>query len=834
MSKYDQNLNSFNSKKYINNVIKVSKLFDLGNEPQEILRNVASQKLDLNQKKASVLKNAKGEVDSLDNGIPSKQKEIYKLTLPHLSGIEKRGVYRVKEKIISQNSINMCIKCINYYSTKYIAKLLEVSHINPKQIDTYIIKDLSNTIIWPFMNNKRRPKERDTHKRHTYVDKSQISLLFIKWFNNMLALPILTLIKKLGMARVPRSLIRWIISDKNNKFFRYIEDQNKRRALVNIYLLKRYITDYLDEIPKKPNCSYLKNDIVSLPLHMDLGLLDSKKSPLGISWGRNYKNNGIKSGNIRVFKIESAKFMQLLNFKSFFTLLSSGKGELKLLDRFKVQKNIIEGKLWNILNLYLTNNELYSFVLDSLKKRAIKDYSLSKNEIIEPEMLSLYQDKINNITYQAIFKILNNEWYDIKWFISFKFDTVFLDEHKDILINNLKENIDQDSLFLSLINNMFNMEMIGIDNYKSLSRYNILEHDKLSEFLINIFFCKLDKKVNDLKYNFFVKYYNLLWLKFWNLKLKDQSSNSQMLARDVITKAKFNFKYIRYFDTFIIGINGTKSEVNEIRDVLLSFLKSELQLNNLHSYIIDIHNDNLKFMNINISSGLYYDNKYKILFLFPKQLIIKALINSGILSSKKIPICKKNLLKYNLNIIINTYIDINSFVLSSFALCHDFSKLKRLLSYYINCSLKLTLQAKLGKKLWNRVIAPITPLREDSKTYGINNSWKFVWQKSTVSLEKRLGQSNLNILLLFRLGLISSKILKKLYYFRVNNKKYLKRKYANKNCDSNINNINWESDVNFDFLISNYYDSYTSYTKKSRVPRVDIKILSFDYHRRPL
>jgi hypothetical protein len=57
---------------------------------------------------------------------------------------------------------------------------------------------------------------------------------------------------------------------------------------------------------------------------------------------------------------------------------------------------------------------------------------------------------------------------------------------------------------------MFNMEMIGIYNYKSFSRYNLFEHDKLSEFLINIFFCKLDKKVNDLKYNFFNKYYNLL------------------------------------------------------------------------------------------------------------------------------------------------------------------------------------------------------------------------------------------------------------------------------------------------------------------------------------
>jgi hypothetical protein len=54
------------------------------------------------------------------------------------------------------------------------------------------------------------------------------------------------------------------------------------------------------------------------------------------------------------------------------------------------------------------------------------------------------------------------------------------------------------------------MEMIGIYNYKSFSRYNLFEHDKLSEFLINIFFCKLDKKVNDLKYNFFNKYYNLL------------------------------------------------------------------------------------------------------------------------------------------------------------------------------------------------------------------------------------------------------------------------------------------------------------------------------------
>ena len=80
--------------------------------------------------------------------------------------------------------------------------------------------------------------------------------------------------------------------------------------------------------------------------------------------------------------------------------------------------------------------------MSSLKKQAVKDYNLTKYDIFKPDMLSLYEDKINNITHQAIFHILKNEWHDIKWIISFKFDTVFLNEHRDILILNLKENIN--------------------------------------------------------------------------------------------------------------------------------------------------------------------------------------------------------------------------------------------------------------------------------------------------------------------------------------------------------------------------------------------------------
>jgi hypothetical protein len=200
LSKYDQNLNSFNSKKYIDNVIKVPKLFDLENESQEISIKRTSQNLDINIKKAPNLTNMKVEVNSTDNGIPKKQTEIngffHPSRLESLTYPSEQGVYRGKENIISPNPINICIRCINNYSIKYIAKLLEVNHIKTKQRDTvaewatvstlrsraevYLIKDLSNIILRPTNKSKIRPKKRGIVKQHRYDEKRQIPLFFIK------------------------------------------------------------------------------------------------------------------------------------------------------------------------------------------------------------------------------------------------------------------------------------------------------------------------------------------------------------------------------------------------------------------------------------------------------------------------------------------------------------------------------------------------------------------------------------------------------------------------------------------------------------------------------
>lgn len=702
MSKYCQNIDNLKNKKYIDNIIKVSKLTSLDNEYQEIVVNRRNQKESINSKiNFDAVLNTKDNVKDLNSSLS--RKHIY--------------INRIKDNLIPEDLTESYITCINEYSVCYIIKLLKSNYNKSKYKNIYLVKKLPNNLL---------------------------SLFFFKSF-------------------IKSKAFWFLIKNERENYDNYKELYQKVRrgkSVVNFSFLYCSSSSYRYQTEIIINSIYNKNNIITLKSknEVDIDIKSKENCVYGISKEQDFNN---KSRIYQVLKLENAKFIRLLNIKWLFSLLSKGDKKVELLNKFIVYKNIREGELWYILNLYIINNDLYSYILNNLKKLIKKDFNFTKNEIIKPKLLLFYKDKINYITNQGIFKVLENEWNDIKWFISFKFDTVFLNEHKDILINILKEKLDY-KYFNLLMEILFSVEGPWKINLESMSRFNICENDKLSEFLINMFFCKLDKKVNELKYNFFGKYCNLLGLSILNL---NNQNNNGYLTPDLSNKDKFNLKFIRYFDTFIIGINGSISDVNEIKEYLEYFLKFELKLKNISSFITDIHNNNLNFINVTISSGLCYNHKYKILFLFPKQLIIKALIKTGILNSKKIPICKKNLLKYDLNIIINTFIDINNFILSSFSNCHDYFKLNRFLSYYINCSLKLTIQAKLTKD--KRKIIIIIP-----------------------SIQ------------LFRLGLITAKTFKKLYNFKVNNKKHLKRKYLNKNYLYKVNNFNWEGNVNFDFLIS--------------------------------
>jgi Type II intron maturase len=712
LSKYQQNIDSFNCKKYINNVIVTSKFFNIGNKfiSSHCLKNQLGDPQDelswgfkINRLTSMLYLK---DINDFENGI----------------WINDKKINNRKEILISKTSVDKCIDYIYKYSVLYKSKLLTL------KVNNFVMKQ--------------------EIKKYYIIDKSDI----------------------------------WSIVSVINDQVREIEDIPKRTLACN----------------------------TRFPLYQRESSINIEKS-INIKRGINIEKSINRIKSIQVIELDRNKYKQLLDLNLINPLPLEIKEEEEMVKELGIKNLIIEGKLWYILNLHLINNGLHSFILESLKRQLRRDLNFIKYNLVDPKLLLFYEEKINNITYQAIFKLLENEWHDIKWVISFKFDTTFLNVHRNILIKNLKENFKQGGLDI-LVSDLLQNKFVPINKYKSMSRFNISKNDRLSEFLINIFFCILDKKVNDLKYNFIYK------RKYLYLKLNNQD-NSVVQTPVKINENIFNFKYIRYLDTFIIGINGTKLDVNEIKENLDSFLISQLQLKNVHSFIIDLHNDNLEFMNVSISSGLYYNNKYKIVLSYPKQLIIKALINNNILNGKGIPTVKKNLLSYKLNDIIFTFMNINNFILSSFSHCHDFLSLSKLISFYINCSLKLTLQAKLNNYDRKKVIAPFIPYAEKIKRSQINIFCPLISTRSFILLNKRQNRPILNFMILFKLGLISIEAFKKYYYFKLNNKKYLNRKYfashLNKNIQFKYNYINWETNVNLDFLILKNNHSLTWNKNKS-------------------
>ena len=332
---------------------------------------------------------------------------------------------------------------------------------------------------------------------------------------------------------------------------------------------------------------------------------------------------------------------------------------------------------------------------------------------------------IENILYKKFINNLNKEWNDTKWIISFKFDLIFSNDHKNILLNNLNEYIKDDKLVL-LINSLLNkgiltkakeedppykvwkiLQIVDPDPYsifKINNNFYLKLSNKLDNLLIDVFFHKLDKKINSLKINFYKKFNNFDYI------VKDQNSfnfmnyfsNGNSLNNNILNYNIY-IKYLRYYDSFIIGIDGINSsickwQINEIKNEIHLFLKNELLLKNIYSYIVDIHYDNFKFMNIILSNGLNTNNKHKIIFLSSRYLIFNVLINIGMLNRERKPIGMKRLLKFNINYIISTYIKINNIIINSFHFCHDYISLLKLMFSILYSSLKLTLQLKLNYK----------------------------------------------------------------------------------------------------------------------------------------
>ena len=209
------------------------------------------------------------------------------------------------------------------------------------------------------------------------------------------------------------------------------------------------------------------------------------------------------------------------------------------------------------------------------------------------KFMSFSHGKKENKSIHTALQVIKNEWNDINWFITFQYNNVFETIHKKIIISVLKKNIQDQRLF-DILNKLFNSGVCTIISNKSLNRYDIPNYDLLSYFLINIFFFELDKKVLNIK--------NDLYNNIINKKKNPEEITIKFIKNN--SNHHVNIRFVRYLNTFVLGIKGPKLMAIEIKNKIELFLKSSLHLNLLNdkSNLINIRSDNLFIYNVNITS----------------------------------------------------------------------------------------------------------------------------------------------------------------------------------------------------------------------------------------
>lgn len=197
------------------------------------------------------------------------------------------------------------------------------------------------------------------------------------------------------------------------------------------------------------------------------------------------------------------------------------------------------------------------------------------------------------------------------------FDTI----NRKKLINILEEDI-ADRALTSMLDKMFNSKVLIGKELLSLSE-GVPQGNILSPLLSNIFFSKLDEKVEQL----ITKYrkgeeptVNNQYLRETRLTVEERAGKNQIqinnLRKRKILIARKNgilptiqddnyrrITYVRYADDFIVGVRASKETATRIFNEVKTFLKSELHLtvNEEKSHITHVFSDVAFFLGMRIS-----------------------------------------------------------------------------------------------------------------------------------------------------------------------------------------------------------------------------------------
>nr|YP_010338936.1 putative reverse transcriptase protein [Erythrolobus coxiae]UNJ19008.1 putative reverse transcriptase protein [Erythrolobus coxiae] len=216
-------------------------------------------------------------------------------------------------------------------------------------------------------------------------------------------------------------------------------------------------------------------------------------------------------------------------------------------------------------------------------------------------------------------------WSAIPWYIEFDIKQTFPKICRHKLINILQQDI-ADAGLESLINKMFNTNIITKSKIIPKKTFDMDLDNILAPLLSNIYFSELDRFMEQLmkEYNKgkasvinpdYAAYANLTKKEEVELSCKERTrlrSKKRREAFNIKLYTKLNddsyvrVKYVRYADNFIVGVRGSKKIALEIKKKICFFIKSNLhlQVNHEKTRLVNSFYNTVKFLGMNIRNTL--------------------------------------------------------------------------------------------------------------------------------------------------------------------------------------------------------------------------------------
>lgn len=286
-----------------------------------------------------------------------------------------------------------------------------------------------------------------------------------------------------------------------------------------------------------------------------------------------------------------------------------------------------------------------------------------------------------------------------------------------ILVSIIKTKVD-DQAFIDLL---YKYMKVGYgENIRQVTpmKIRVIQRGTLSSILANIYMHPFDEWVeNSLKPNFdkgekrvknpeyFKKYYQI------GLEVKDKSTRSIQIMDP-------NFRrmyYFRYADDFIIGVDGSKKDCMELKNLINDFLRTELNLvlSLDKTKITNAQKESANFLGYRIYKTVMRKRpirRDRISQIVPRpildgpiDIITKRLIKRKYVKKGGNPTQNARLINHQLPDIINHYRAVERGILNYYSLANNYRNLAARVHFILKYSCVLTIASKMKLKTKKKV-----------------------------------------------------------------------------------------------------------------------------------